>query len=102
PAFGDKIVLKLLATVSNIDFDEHFDQALEYARLLSAKETWIVHFTCEDEYVKQPYWPPNYQLKKNLNVVHFYHDTSFEKIDLIACWWNKRKDERHIYRKKIL
>ena len=36
---GDKIVLELLATADTNDLDEHFQRALDYARLLSATET---------------------------------------------------------------
>jgi len=95
--YGQKIVLELLATASNDDLTEHFQRALEYANLLSADETWIVHLTCKDKYVKQPLWPSDSQLKMNLNVAHFYHDLLFTKIDLIAGWWSSRKNKMSTY-----
>jgi len=96
--FGEKIVLELLATTDNNDLDEHFQRALNYARLLSADETWIVHITCEDNYVDRPHWPSDSQLKMNLNVAHFYHDCLFTRIDLIAGWWSNRNNKMSTYR----
>ncbi|CAG8531408.1 9965_t:CDS:2, partial [Funneliformis mosseae] len=37
--FGEKIVLELFATAVTIELDEHYQRALDYARLLSANET---------------------------------------------------------------
>ncbi|RGB29297.1 hypothetical protein C1646_672570 [Rhizophagus diaphanus] len=96
--FGEKIVLELLATADTNDLDEHFQRALDYARLLSADETWIVHITCEDNYVERPHWPSNSQLKMNLNVVHFYHNHLFTRINLIAGWWSNRNNKMSTYK----
>ncbi|RGB41798.1 hypothetical protein C1646_684852 [Rhizophagus diaphanus] len=95
--FDEKIVLELLATADTNDLDEHFQRALDYARLLSATETWIVHITCEDSYVEKPHWPSNFQLQTNLSVAHFYHDLLFTKIKLIAGWWSTRNKKMVIY-----
>lgn len=95
--FDEKIVLELLATADTNDLDEPFQRALDYARLFSATETWIVHFTCEDNYVEQPHWPSRSQLQTNLNVAHFYHDHLFTKINLIAGWWSNRNNKMVIY-----
>ena len=92
-----KIVLELLATANTNDLNEYFQRALDYSRLLSAKETWIVHVTCEDGYVNKAHWPSEDQLKMNLGVVHFYHDPLFTKIDLIAGWWSTRKNSISTY-----
>ncbi|CAG8508835.1 13295_t:CDS:2 [Gigaspora margarita] len=32
-------------------------QALEYAKLLSSDEVWVVHFTFQDNVTEDPYWP---------------------------------------------
>ncbi|GBC02839.1 hypothetical protein RclHR1_04850007 [Rhizophagus clarus] len=95
---GDKIVLELLATADTDDLDEHFQRALDYASLLSATETWIVHIICEDNYVEQPRWPSDPQLKAKLNVAHFYHDHLFTRINLIAGWWSNRNKKMSIYK----
>ncbi|PKK80532.1 hypothetical protein RhiirC2_704177 [Rhizophagus irregularis] len=95
--FGEKIVLELLATADTNDLDEHFRRSLDYARLLSVDETWVVHITCEDNYVERPHWPSDSQLKMNLNVVHFYHDPLFTRINLIAGCWSNRKNKMLIY-----
>jgi hypothetical protein len=96
--FGERIVLELLATADTNDLDEHFQRAPNYARLLSADETWIVHITCEDRYVERPHWPSNSQLKMNLNVAHFYHDHLFTRINLIAGWWSDRNNKMSTYK----
>ncbi|CAB4480064.1 unnamed protein product [Rhizophagus irregularis] len=99
--YGQRIVLELLATASNVDLNEYFQWALQYADLLSAHETWIVHITCEDRYINHPHWPSISQLKRNLNVAHFYHDTLFSRIELIAGWWNFSKHEMYTYKNSI-
>ncbi|RGB29791.1 hypothetical protein C1646_310438 [Rhizophagus diaphanus] len=98
---GQKIVLELLATANTNDLDEHFQRALNYARLLSAEETWIVHVTCEDGYVNRPRWPSESQLKTNLNVAHFYHDHQFTRINLIAGWWSNSNNKMSTYKYSI-
>ncbi|RIA82228.1 hypothetical protein C1645_879297 [Glomus cerebriforme] len=99
--YHQKIVLELLATASKDDLTEHFQRSLEYAKLLSADETWIVHFTREDRYVEQPLWPSNSQLKTNLYVVHFYHDYLFTRINLIAGYWSHRNNKMTTYKDSI-
>ncbi|CAI2198731.1 1885_t:CDS:1, partial [Funneliformis geosporum] len=37
--FGQRIVLKLIATENSANLDKYFDQALKYTKLLSAEET---------------------------------------------------------------
>ncbi|CAB4489018.1 unnamed protein product [Rhizophagus irregularis] len=62
-----RIFLELLATATKNDLDEHFERVLKYAKLLSADDIWIVHFTCEDGYAAQKlHWPSN----DKINVVH--------------------------------
>lgn len=82
------VVLELLATAKRNELDEHFGRALNYAKLLSADETWVIHFTCEDNATKNPFWPNDRKLKEGLRVVHFWHDLDFTKISMIACWWD--------------
>ncbi|CAG8843893.1 8063_t:CDS:1, partial [Racocetra persica] len=50
-------VLELLATASPPKLDEHFEQIFKYAQQLSPLEVWVVHFSCEDGIVENPYWP---------------------------------------------
>ncbi|CAG8506723.1 19758_t:CDS:2 [Racocetra fulgida] len=71
------IVLELSATARKKDLNEHFTRALNYSKLLSASEVWLIHFTCEDNYTKNPHWPADWKLKKGLRVVHFCHDWDF-------------------------
>ncbi|RHZ83804.1 hypothetical protein Glove_87g232 [Diversispora epigaea] len=92
----DTVVLELLATATHNDLAEHFERALNYAKLLSAGETWIVHFTCEDNVTENPYWPGDRKLKEGLRVVHIWHDHKFTEICMIACWWNANDNTKHV------
>lgn len=90
------VVLELLATAKRNELDEHFSRVLIYANELSAEEAWIVHFTCEDDVTKNPYWPGDNELKKGLRVVHFWHDINFTKIGVVACWWDTNGNTKRI------
>ncbi|CAG8608042.1 25139_t:CDS:2 [Gigaspora margarita] len=43
-------------------------------------EVWVVHFSCEDDVTKKPYWPCRELQEKGLNVMHFWHDKGFLNI----------------------
>lgn len=96
--YGQAIVLELLATATESELNDHYNRVLNYARLLSANESWIVHFTCEDDYDKQPHWPSDALLKENLFVIHIYHDINFRRVDMVTCWWNNRKNDKSTYK----
>jgi len=55
--YDQVILLELLATPTKGQLYEHYDRVLIYAESLSATETWIVNFTCEDDVELCPYWP---------------------------------------------
>ncbi|CAG8573782.1 2093_t:CDS:2 [Ambispora gerdemannii] len=60
---------------------------------LPADETCIVHFTCEENTISEPFWPTKPQLQKGLRVVYIWHDLDFS---MIACWWDTNNDTRHV------
>ncbi|GES98462.1 P-loop containing nucleoside triphosphate hydrolase protein [Rhizophagus clarus] len=99
--YGQIFVLELLATATEGELNEHYNRVLNYARLLVADESWIVHFTCEDDYNKKPLWPSDDLLKRNLLVAHFCHDIHFKRVDMIVCWWSSKKDNRSTYQHSI-
>lgn len=78
-----KVVLELLATATSKELDKHFVRVLDYARLLSANDIWIVNFTCEDHATEIPYWPSDKKFEK-INIVHFFHDQTFENVRMSA------------------
>jgi hypothetical protein len=78
------VVLELLASATKNELNEHFKRMLDYAKMLSANDIWIVNFTCEDNATKQPHWPPNDGKFESVNVVHFFHDRKFENIRMSA------------------
>ncbi|CAG8706565.1 26622_t:CDS:2 [Racocetra persica] len=73
-------ILELLATASSINLNKHFEQVLKYAEKLFPLEKGIVHFSHEDDVVKNPYWPCEELQKKGLNVVHFWHDEDYTNV----------------------
>ena len=77
------ILLELLATGEPSSVESHIQKTLEHARLLSANEAWVVHFTREEDY--NPIWPSE-ALSKIVNVVHFAHDPGFTSVVMNACW----------------
>jgi hypothetical protein len=69
----------------------------EYIALLSAKEVWVVHFTCEWDY--HPIWQSDVELSGGVNVVHFTHDLDFTNMVMSTCWKDRagnvqREDRR--------
>jgi hypothetical protein len=68
------IVLELLATGDPGFVSSHIEKTLEYMSLLSAKEGWVVHFTCDEHVGYSPIWQSDVELENGVNVVHFSHD----------------------------
>jgi len=85
------IVLEILATGDEDFVKSHINKTCEYMELLSAKEGWVIHFTCEDNY--KPVWQSRELLNKGVNVVHFVHDVKFKKIQMYA-WWKRGRARR--------
>jgi hypothetical protein len=86
------IVLELVATGDVTFVQSHIEKIPEYMALLSAREAWVVHFTCEDNY--NPIWQSTSELNKGVNVVHFIHDLAFTKVLMMACW----KDDAGVHK----
>ena len=83
------VLLELLAHGELDSVVKHVNKTVEYKQLVSADEVWVIHFTREDDYLRDPYWPPDDQLKKDINMVHFWHDMNFTTVKMSARW----KDE---------
>ncbi|CAG8754795.1 15930_t:CDS:2, partial [Cetraspora pellucida] len=62
------IALELLATATKKELKEHYERTLLYYKKLPADETWVVHFTCCEDAISEPYWPTESQLQKGLRV----------------------------------
>ena len=75
-------ILELLATGTIPKIRKHFDQVLKYANQLRSREVWVVHFSREDSVVSDPYWPSSELQEKGLNVVHFWHDKTFQNVQM--------------------
>ncbi|ORZ08252.1 hypothetical protein BCR41DRAFT_359554 [Lobosporangium transversale] len=80
------VVIELLATGNQTSIKDHISKTLTYKRLLPAEEAWVVHFTCEDDYFKHPYWQTDAELDQGVNLVHFWHDRSFNTVRMSARW----------------
>ncbi|KAG8831274.1 hypothetical protein FRC17_003392 [Serendipita sp. 399] len=83
------VVLELLATGTLADIEEHLKKTPTYGKLLAADEMWVVHLTCEDHYLQSPVWQSDQDLDNGINLIHFAHNTEFNK----ASWAAKWKDE---------
>jgi hypothetical protein len=79
-----KVVLVLVATGDSGFVRDHVDKTAEYKELLLADEAWVVHFTCEDNYL--PYWQSDDLLNEGINLVHFWHDVDFTTVQMSARW----------------
>ena len=77
-------VLELLATGDQNFVNSHIEKTPEYMTLLKADVAWVIHFTREDNYV--PVWQSNTVLDKGVNVVHFYHNSDFTEVTMMARW----------------
>jgi hypothetical protein len=86
------IVLDVLATGDKSFVESRIKKTPECMDLLSAAEGWVVHFTCEDDYL--PVWQSDTELDKDVNVVHFAHDLDFTQLTVHARW----KDNCHVTR----
>jgi hypothetical protein len=80
------IVLELLATGEPEDVEVHIERTPSYKDLLHADEAWVIHFTCEDDYLNHPIWQSDEQLRMGVNVVHCWHDVDFSTVMMSARW----------------
>ncbi|CAG8598194.1 2444_t:CDS:2, partial [Ambispora gerdemannii] len=90
------IALELLATATKKELEEHYERALLYDKKLPADEMWIIHFTCEENAILEPFWPTKSQLQRGLRVVYLWHDLEFTKIRIIACWWDVDNNKKRV------
>ncbi|CAG8717678.1 1348_t:CDS:2, partial [Acaulospora morrowiae] len=50
-------IWKLFSKASIPKLNVHFKQVFKYEKQLHPREIWILHFSCEDFVVSDPYWP---------------------------------------------
>jgi len=74
----EPIVLELLATEEESLIKDHIDKTPTYMNTLSAVEVWVIHFTCEDNFI--PVWQTSAQRKRGVNVVHVIHGMDFKNV----------------------
>ena len=60
------IAFELLASATKKELKEHYEWTLIYDKKLLVNETWMVHFTYEENAFSVPCWPTNAQLQKGL------------------------------------
>ncbi|KAF0539373.1 transcriptional regulator [Gigaspora margarita] len=89
PAVG----LKLAAMLGRGLLKEHYARVLKYGKLLpsSSSEVWVVHSTCQDDVTKDPYWPSDEELYKDLWVAHVWHNHKFLEVAIVGCWWENNQ-----------
>ena len=80
------VVLELLATGDAPFIQAHIEKMPYYMELLSANEAWVVHFTCEDNYLDHPTWQSDKQLNDGINMMHVFHNPSFSSAIMSTRW----------------
>ncbi|RUP48724.1 hypothetical protein BC936DRAFT_144103, partial [Jimgerdemannia flammicorona] len=80
------IILELVASGVKTELEKHFEKALIYGSRFDNVEIWVIHFTCLDDAIAKPIWQSNEELRKGLNVAHFWHDLSFKQMTICARW----------------
>jgi hypothetical protein len=70
--------------------------------LLGADEAWVVHFTCEDNYLDHPVWQSEMQLDEGgINVIHFWHDRAFSAVMMSARWKDNDGSSRQVHKQQL-
>ncbi|CAG8833055.1 26607_t:CDS:2, partial [Gigaspora margarita] len=89
PAVG----LELTATLGRGLLKERYARALKYGELLPSfsSEVWVVHFTCQDDATKDPYWPSDEELRKDLWVANVWHNHEFSEVAIVGYWWENNQ-----------
>jgi hypothetical protein len=91
------VVLGPLATGDVSVVQAHLEKTPYYKDLLSADEAWVVHFTCEDNYLDHPTWQSDEQLQREgINVVHFWHDQVYSTVSMSAQWKDADGNIQHV------
>ena len=61
------------------------DSYFSHLRNLQPPEAWVVHFTCEDDYLDHSTWQSEEELESaGINVVHFQHSLGVSTISMAA------------------
>ncbi|KAM6503837.1 hypothetical protein JOM56_000780 [Amanita muscaria] len=90
------VVFKLLATGEPSSVKSHIQKTPGYKVLLSAKDAWVVHFTCQKDYC--PIWQSELD---NVNVVHFAHNFEFTRVLVNARWKDYNGEDQEIVNRLI-
>jgi hypothetical protein len=65
------------------------DSYFSHLRNLQPPEAWVVHFTCEDDYLDHATWQSEEELEgAGINVVHFQHCLEVSTMSMVARWKN--------------
>ncbi|KAF9992615.1 hypothetical protein BGZ79_002856 [Entomortierella chlamydospora] len=85
---GDAVALELVVTETTQVVQAHIDKTVNYKELLGANEGWVIHFTKEDNYLKDhPVWPAQEMLDNDIFIIHIWHNHDFTQVRLSA--WGK-------------
>ncbi|KAF9097946.1 hypothetical protein BGX27_000884 [Mortierella sp. AM989] len=85
---GDTVALELVVTEIPQVIQAHIDKIVNYKELVRAKEGWVIHFTKEDNYLKnRPVWPAQEMLDNDISIIHIWHNHDFTQVRLSA--WGK-------------
>jgi len=74
----ERILLELVAHTGKDNVAEHINRAGEYAKVLKATSTYVIHFTSSPKIDEYPFCTGN----EEVSVIHVYHSPSFDVIKI--------------------
>jgi hypothetical protein len=98
-------IIELVASETWQVVDEHYKRTLLYATsqpYLNVRNSWTVHFTCEDDYLDSPRWPLDEQMARGLSAVVFWHNLEFTQVCMSALWMDEAGRKQIITKRQIL
>jgi hypothetical protein len=95
------LLLGFVATETPDVVREHFAWVGLSQKELSSDDSWVVHFTCEDDYLDHPIWQSSQQLEEGINVLHVWRDLEVSKI-LISARWKDEEGTIHVVEKQLV
>ncbi|KAI1319084.1 hypothetical protein EDD11_004973 [Mortierella claussenii] len=82
------VVLELMVTDTVKQVQQNVMRTADYKNRTGANEGWLIHFTRQDDYLKNPYWPAGEILEGGIGIMHIWHDEEFIEVRLSAKWKN--------------
>ncbi|KAG0000632.1 hypothetical protein BGZ79_005647 [Entomortierella chlamydospora] len=96
------VAIELVVTETSQVIQEHIDKTVNYKNLTKANEGWVIHFTREDNYLKNPLWQNSEMLDKGIYMIHVWHNADFTEVRLSARWKDSCGDVINVDDERII